>query len=255
MNGKHLYYRCTDRVLSFPFPRTCKEKGINARIADSMVWEKVSEMMSSPELLLQQAERWFRSQQEKAKTASGDVSILKREIEKLKKQEKRYGKAYGAGVLTLEQLKEYTGSVRERITELEVQITAAQGEAEDKPVHEMPSREEIEAFTEKAKTALQNLTFQAKRAIVLNTIEKVIGTKDHLQVFGYIPITQNVEFKTDHRYRQDPKGHGFNFEIENVEFKTSDRHRQNTKRHYYAVEDLKLVPFAFDIDLPATQRL
>ena len=29
--GKHLYYRCLDRVLSFPLPRTCMEAAVNAR--------------------------------------------------------------------------------------------------------------------------------------------------------------------------------------------------------------------------------
>ena len=229
MNGKHLYYRCTDRVSCFPLPPTCKEKGINARIADKMVWEKVSELMSSPQLLSEQVERWFCSQQKKVKTASVDVSILKREIAQLKKREKRYGTAYGAGVLTLEQLEEYMEPVREKTAELKAQIATARRQSGGKQVREMPGKEEIEAFAEKAKAALENLTFQAKRAIVLNTIEKIIGTKHHLQVFGYIPITQNVELHTN------------------------DRYRQGATRHFYKAEDLELVPFRIEIGLPATQ--
>lgn len=229
MNGKHLYYRCTDRVLRFPLPPTCKEKGINARSTDKIVWERVSELMSSPQLLSEQAERWYSAEQKKVKTASVDVSILKREIAQLKKREKRYGTAYGAGVLTLEQLKEYMEPVCKKIAELEAQIATARRDAGSKRVCERPGKEEIEAFAEKAKVALKNLTFQAKRAIVLNTIEKIIGTKHHLQVFGYIPITQNVELHTN------------------------DRYRQGATRHFYKAEDLELVPFHIEIDLPATQ--
>src|SRR5581483_1116625 len=33
-NKPNLYYRCSDRVLSFPLPPKCEEKGINARLAD-----------------------------------------------------------------------------------------------------------------------------------------------------------------------------------------------------------------------------
>jgi site-specific DNA recombinase len=63
--GKHLYYRCSDRVLSFPLPAVCKERGINARIGDQLVWKKIVDLMSSPELMLSHAERWINSKQDK----------------------------------------------------------------------------------------------------------------------------------------------------------------------------------------------
>ena len=42
--GKYLYYNCTNRVRSYPLPPTCIERGINARIADELVWQKVAEV-------------------------------------------------------------------------------------------------------------------------------------------------------------------------------------------------------------------
>src|SRR3989344_9403805 len=53
-HGKHLYYRCSDRVSNYPLPRTCVERGVNARIADKLVWQKIVNLMSSPELLSKQ---------------------------------------------------------------------------------------------------------------------------------------------------------------------------------------------------------
>jgi len=57
LKGKHLYYRCTDRVLRFPLPPECRERGLNARIADELVWRQLVQLMSSPELMRQQVER------------------------------------------------------------------------------------------------------------------------------------------------------------------------------------------------------
>ena len=54
-----------DRVLRFPLPAVCKEKGLNARIADELVWQKIVDLMSSPKLMLSQAERWINSKQNK----------------------------------------------------------------------------------------------------------------------------------------------------------------------------------------------
>jgi site-specific DNA recombinase len=55
--GRYVYYRCANRIYNYPLPPTCSERGINTRIADALVWNKLAELMSSPELLRGQAER------------------------------------------------------------------------------------------------------------------------------------------------------------------------------------------------------
>lgn len=198
-NKPNLYYRCSDRVLSFPLPPKCEERGINARVADELVWKKIAGLMSSPKLLAAQINRWFRNRQTKAGSALVDAEALKKEVAKLKEQIKWYNKGYGAGVFTLEQLKDYTDPLREKIGQLERQITNASSESGQKRL-EMPGETEMKAFAEKAKEKLQNLKFEIKRAIILNTVEKVIGTQSQLQVIGYIPL--NVQFFTEGRYRR-----------------------------------------------------
>src|SRR5262249_2970891 len=68
LRGKHLYYRCTDRVLSFPLPAKCRERSINARVADRLVWEQVSSLMTSPDLLEVQVSRWMGSRKGQIKS-------------------------------------------------------------------------------------------------------------------------------------------------------------------------------------------
>src|SRR5215831_5997897 len=58
LRGKHLYYRCSDRAVSFPLPPKCCERSINARIADQLVWQQISGIMSSAQLLEVQVARW-----------------------------------------------------------------------------------------------------------------------------------------------------------------------------------------------------
>lgn len=189
-NKPNLYYRCSDRVLSFPLPPTCEEKGINARVADELVWARISTLMSSPELLEAQVSRWFKNRQGKAKTASVDIEALKKEVKKLKEQEDRYTKAYGAGVFNLEQLQEYTTPIRDKISQLETLIGQAATEANQLQL-QTPSDEAVKAFAEKARKTLEDLKFPAKRSIILNTVEKVIATQKQLEVIGYIPVNEN----------------------------------------------------------------
>ncbi len=46
--------------------------------------------------------------------------------------------------------------------------------------------------------SLNDLKFEAKKVIVRSVIDKMVGTKEGLQVYGYIPIT-NINVFTNNR--------------------------------------------------------
>lgn len=196
-HGKYLYYRCTDRVKSFPLPATCDERGINARIVDNLVWKKVSSLMNSPELLSKQVERWVNSQKQGVSTFTINIEVTNREIGKLKDQEDRYAKAYGAGAISLDQLKDYTGPIKEKIESFNKQIDLAKSQNEQVNAEALPRLDEIEVFAKKVSQVIKDLKSEAKKAIVRSIIDKVVGKRDQLQVYGYIPVDINVF--TNHR--------------------------------------------------------
>jgi len=200
-HGKHLYYRCTDRVLSSPLPPTCKEKSLNARIVDKLVWDKIEKLMTSSELLDKQIKHWLNNKKKTTESPFGDLNIIEKEIIKLKDIEDRYNKAYGAGLLTMEQLREYSTQTRERIATLEAQILEIKQQEEQTNTN-LPNQNEIESFAEESKEVLRELNFEKKRGIVISIINKIIGTKEKLQVFGHLPvldINKNVEYITSCR--------------------------------------------------------
>src|SRR5438093_1079973 len=80
LHGKHLYYRCSDRVLRFPLPPVCKERGINARIADNLVWGKIAELISSPALMSAQIARWARSRSAEAEGNRAEGKANQKEL-------------------------------------------------------------------------------------------------------------------------------------------------------------------------------
>ena len=143
------------RVLDYPLPPTCTERGINARIADSLVWERIVELMSSKALMLKQVERWAAERRNVAHGGEADVITLREELTRLKKQEDRFTKAYAEGIVLL--------------------------------------------FIEKTEVALRNLNFEQKRAIVINVIDKVVASREIVEVYGYIPITDHVELCSTYR--------------------------------------------------------
>ncbi len=199
--GKHLYYRCNDRVLSFPLPRTCHEKALNARLADRLVWNAVANLMTSRELLYEQIERWRQKGSQKS-SSKVDTEALNREILVLRAQEERYNKAYGAGLFEIEQLKEYVSPVRHRIAAFEAKVREFRDDEREKSAPEFPNEQQINEFAEHCRRFKGDLKFPAKREIISNVVEKVIGTKERLQIYGFIPVT-NVNVCTSDRHRQD----------------------------------------------------
>ena len=195
-HGKHLYYRCANRVKSYPLPPTCQEKGINARIADGLVWSKVSQLMSSPGLLQKNVERWLNDRGTKTQDVLVDVQALEKEVAKLEKQESRYLEAYSEGVFSVEKLRELATPLKERINSVKTQIVHAQSKSAQTQQAAVPTLADIKAFAKKATAQLQDLNFEAKRAIVMNIVDRVIGTQKEMQVYGYIPVTNHVEYKT-----------------------------------------------------------
>jgi site-specific DNA recombinase len=220
MKGKHLYYRCSDRVMNYPLPRTCVDGRINARITDELVWSRLSEIMVSPEILIKYRNQWCESQQ-KPVMPTGDTNAIKREIEKLKHEESRYTKAYGTGIFTVEQLKEYVVPLREKIASLELQFTQTAQVRETVAVS-LPTEEEIRAGVDVSKD-LENLGFTQKRAIVANVVEKVIATQKQVTVHGRIAIPfKHVELRSNYQEVSIPEITS-NINKNHVEYKTSYR--------------------------------
>ncbi len=200
--GKHLYYRCTSRVKSFPLKSECLEAGMNVRIVDRVVWNKIFQLMSSPELLLKQAERWLSTQRPEIKESRIDVDSFNAEIVKLKEQQRKYTKAYSENVISLEQLKEYSFPVKEKITEIEKQSICHETQIDKKSENVLPDYSDLKTFAQEASIVLGNLNFQSKKAVIQNIINKVVGTKEELTVSGNIPIKylDHVEFNPNYRY-------------------------------------------------------
>ncbi len=220
-HGKYLYYRCTDRILCFPLPQTCGEKGVNARIADELFWSEIVEFMSSPKLMMQQVSRWMNKSKMCGKFSLIDIEGIEKEIGKLKETEDRYSKAFGSGLFTIEKLKEYLDPLRERISLLEKQISEAQQEKMETEILALPNQEEMETFAQKARELLKDLSFEAKQEIVRSVIGKLVSNQKQMDVQGVLNLDEiNVLFSNVES----------NSQINHVKFKTIYRNCRTTKR-------------------------
>jgi site-specific DNA recombinase len=242
LQGKHLYYRCTNRISNFPLPLTCIEKGINAKVADYEVWKHITKLMSSPKLLMKQLERRTIENQNRAQDSITNVEPVKKEIDKLKEQEDRFTKAYAAGIISIEQLKEFIQPLRSKKESLIEQLKRHEIKEKTPKRMLLPNINQLEEFTTKAEKNLENLSFESKKEIIKNIVEKIVATPKELLIYGHLPIESlnNVPFCSNYRY-----GANTNTQIENessmpFELKIS----LENDRHKVKNEIKKLAPHA-----------
>lgn len=205
--GKHLYYRCSDRANSFPLPPNCHERGVNARVADIMVWEKLSSLMTKPELIKKQAERWLNQKADQGKEVKGSRETIETELAKLKKEEDRYLKAYGAELITFEQLQDAVGEIKLKKASMEGQLSQLNEQKQDTEFR-LPSEQDINRFTQKAIEYIPKLDFKTKQAITRKLVDKVVAKQKELTVYGYLPLGKEdkyVGFWSEYRHCRTAK--------------------------------------------------
>ena len=189
--GKHLYYRCTDRVHRHPLPRKCHEKGINARIADKLVWDRIVNYMTTPKVLKAQVKRWMSDQTKETKQIDKSVEELKKELSKIKKEEQRYIKAYGAEMIDSGQLKDSTEDLKQQRKSIEKQIFAIQ-KSDRVGDFSYPEDREIDEFCKIAYKVVGDMGFEAKQSIVRKVVDTIIGTQLDIKVYGHLPINTSI---------------------------------------------------------------
>lgn len=179
-NG-HFYYRCTDRLLKFPKPRTCFEAGVNVQVLDTVGWAKLCELMTDPTLLQQQLDRYA----EEKKLLAGQSpkkDELRMQLKALEQEERRYVKAWGLGTMSESVYTDQMNSVARRRKELKDML--------EKPeANKLAQLREIDLETsvEPFKQYLSNLGYEDKLFTVRKIVDKIIATKETVRICGKIP--------------------------------------------------------------------
>jgi len=204
--GKHLYYRCADRIYSYPLKPTCKQPPINARVVDTLVWQGVSKFMSDDSLLKEQAALWCERNTDRSNYDSHIINNIRGDLDKAKNEEERYVKAYGAGMLSLEQLQQHVQGVKAKISSFEAQLGDKGSQLKDLQAT-APEESEIDNFALLAKQTLLDLSFESKKAILQNVVDKVVATQKEVLIYGYLPIEENIDVAlcSIHRNHRPPK--------------------------------------------------
>lgn len=177
----HFYYRCTDRLLKFPKPRTCFEAGVNVQVLDAVGWAKLCELMTDPVLLQKQLDRYAEEKKLLAgQSPKKDELLMQKKA--LDQEERRYVKAWGMGTMSEDVYTDQMNSVARRRKELLDLINKPEA-------NKLAQLQEIdlESSVEPFKKYLENLGYDEKLFTVRKIVDKVIATKEKVRICGKIP--------------------------------------------------------------------
>lgn len=195
--AEHVYYRCTDRIYNFPLPRQCFVAGVNSAILDDTVWKETVRRLGNPDFVKLQAEKYLASKSKSAQAAPDKVERINEQMTKQKAEDARYLKAYGAGAVTLEQLKEHNEISKRRLEDLQKQRETAK---EMQPIVEL-DLSHFGAFLEEE--VVKSWDFEKKQTLLRNLLLKVtVESQTSAVVKGAIPLesqVQNVGYSPESR--------------------------------------------------------
>ena len=211
-NG-HFYYRCTDRLLKFPKPRTCFEAGVNVQVLDAVGWSKLCELMTDPTLLQKQLDRYAEEKKLLAgQSPKKDELLMQKKA--LEQEERRYVKAWGLGTMSEDVYTDQMNSVARRRKELLDLINKPEA-------NKLAQLREIdlESSVEPFKKYLENLGYDEKLFTVRKIVDKVIATKEKVRICGKIPAyatsltVKKVGLDVEHSDTRDTTQHNSDREV------------------------------------------
>jgi len=198
---KYVYYTCRKgRDLVETHRETkCTSRSVRQDHLDSVVWEKLTQLLNNPGLIIEQYKR-----QEDIIFSCGtqkQCQKLEQQIKRYEKQIQRLIDAYQMEIITLKDLDNRRNILERKVLQVQEQIKKIKA-AEKKEINYKKIFDNIETFCDTVKNGLKNASFENKRRIVELLIEEVVVTKGRVEIHHVIPpLNKKGNLQLDDRNR------------------------------------------------------
>lgn len=190
------YYRCISRSKQHDHVNRCKVGGVNVTVADALIWQKISSLLSNPEQIRKHAERWLETQ--KNDKTLMDTKSLAKELRDLENEQKRYIEAYGKGIINEDMLDHHMKTTNKKKLGIETELTSLSKN------RGITGKIDVDTLAQKTAQKLENLSFPQKKHIVERVVTKIIASQKEMIIWGQIPIpafatSGKVNYEPEHR--------------------------------------------------------
>jgi site-specific DNA recombinase len=185
------YYRDTNRIRCFPEEKTCNQGSVSANRIEALVWDKISELLNNPKLMMEQLNKLQEKQKNEFSVTVKKGLEIDTQIGKIKFQEQRLLDAYRQEVITIEQFKEQMGKVNEGKDKLEESKAIILKQPEQEIITITP--EMIKQYCQLVVKKLPEITFEQKQQLLRLLVDKVILKDKEVTIQGIIPAVEALK--------------------------------------------------------------
>lgn len=178
-----VYYNCNSK-LGHTESQSCDAHNVRGDVIEPLIWDSVKELLGNPELIVKQV---------KKQKESNGISYLEENLQavnqKLTKktlEADRLLEAYKIGAIDAQMLKKEMDKIR---AEQEVLINTKKGIGKEiqEAGEQHINADYVEQFCNSISTMLDNLSFEEKRTVLREVVEKVIIKDSEISIYGIIP--------------------------------------------------------------------
>jgi site-specific DNA recombinase len=185
--GKYAYYTCLHgrNLIQTHREKKCTNRSVRQDSLDKIVWQKITELLENPELIIEQ----FKRQKDFVFLGGTQKQCqkLEQQIQRSNKQIQRLIDAYQTEIITLKELETRKSGLEQKISQQKEQIrnikTIEKNEMDCKKIFD-----NIETFCEAVKRGIENTSFEDKRKITELLVEEIIVTNGKVEIIHIIPI-------------------------------------------------------------------
>jgi site-specific DNA recombinase len=197
--GHGYYYRCEDRLKTYPLDKRCLAGGVNCLRVDGVVWERIKNLMTDQVLVRNQAQRWLAGQGKTVFDVSGELRRLEELLSRLDEEEKRRVAAYSQGLFSLEAVTAVMAEHKKRKAELKTKLAKVrekQQQTDNRP------KITVDEVADRVTALVKTLDFNDKRTLLVKLIDGIIINQERTEVKirGFIPLEINTNINRKVEY-------------------------------------------------------
>ena len=188
---KLYYYRClgSDNY-RFPKGRVCQNRPIRQDHLDGIIWQKVVELLSNPDLVKAEINRRVEEIQSSNPTKRRKESIEK-ELLRLGNNIQRLLDAYQEDLIKIEELRDRMPQLRKRQKALQSELASLECALSDqKTVFRLAT--DIESFLDQLKSAADTLSVKERQKVLRLIVKEILIDDDTVTIKHSIPLPNST---------------------------------------------------------------
>jgi site-specific DNA recombinase len=182
------YYRCAGKDCVQTARETpCPRAQIDGDRLERAVWDHVRGLLTNPEQLLAQFERFASGADSAPPCDNTAEQQLQARLDRLTRASRRLVDAYQAEAISLEELRERRGQLAEQRRALELQ-RVQQHRLRGEQVRAQAVLSDLTAFCERIRGRIEDASFSDKQTILQLVVERIIVHEGSLEIRHVIPL-------------------------------------------------------------------